>query len=352
MRLINKEKVISNNRDLFIDYLKGLAILLVVFGHYYQTHINEFDNDWKFRLIYSSHMPFFIFISGITAFLVKNKQKEKNFRYLWKNTIKGMSQLMLPFFAWGIISYLLNEKTNTIFEELKILISNPDKGLWFLPTLFWCRIYLDINYLIMNLLAKPRGRSFNHGNMSIHILITTYVSLLICLYILKSITGSEHNYGLNYTLKYIPYFMGGYFWDSIGRKTLNNMYRIIPILIFALLFPYYHRTILPMTLMPIKVIGNVKWMNHLFYYFIGFAGIYIILEMAQFLYRYKAWIIKKTLIYLGQNSMRIYVSHIYFIKVINNHMDIVISILASLILSLIIQRFKILNYIFYGIKKS
>lgn len=51
------------NRILQIDVLKGFAILLVVLGHaIYETYS---ENNIVFRMIYSFHMPLFMFLSGL-----------------------------------------------------------------------------------------------------------------------------------------------------------------------------------------------------------------------------------------------------------------------------------------------
>ncbi|ROT03695.1 hypothetical protein ED388_12660 [Muribaculaceae bacterium Isolate-007 (NCI)] len=46
----------------YIDCLKGFAIFLVVLGHVVQNY-NLMDS-WIFRIIYSFHMPLFMFMSG------------------------------------------------------------------------------------------------------------------------------------------------------------------------------------------------------------------------------------------------------------------------------------------------
>ena len=57
-------------RNDFIDFLKGIGIILVVIGHVSQ---NERINDF----IYSFHMPLFFFISGF-LFNYKKENFTKN----------------------------------------------------------------------------------------------------------------------------------------------------------------------------------------------------------------------------------------------------------------------------------
>ena len=61
----------NKNRDFSIDFLKGILIILVVFGHsiqyLYYTRSAEFWTDPVFKAIYMFHMPAFIAVSGYLA---------------------------------------------------------------------------------------------------------------------------------------------------------------------------------------------------------------------------------------------------------------------------------------------
>lgn len=96
----------------YIDSLKGLAILLVVMGHV----IPHFYPNWRevlyedgntsamslWMIIYSFHMPLFMFCSGLFALRIKE--------YTWKAVVstimKRACTLLLPFFAAGYLKYL------------------------------------------------------------------------------------------------------------------------------------------------------------------------------------------------------------------------------------------------------
>ena len=55
-------------RDAKIDNLKGILIFLVVFGHLLELVITKGHAKYIYELIYSFHMPFFIFLSGYFYF--------------------------------------------------------------------------------------------------------------------------------------------------------------------------------------------------------------------------------------------------------------------------------------------
>ncbi|WP_257496252.1 acyltransferase family protein [Aeromonas allosaccharophila] len=127
------------SRDIFVDQLKGLAILLVVFGHSLQTTYPDFDNNIYFRIIYSFHMPLFMFISGWVA-------TYSNFNSSFYSFAGGkFKRLVVPFLAWYLISYYVNQSNYTLDEYLLNLVKSPDFGLWFLWVLFLCHMTLFLS---------------------------------------------------------------------------------------------------------------------------------------------------------------------------------------------------------------
>ena len=79
-------------RNICFDISKGIAITLMVLGH---SSLPRFISDW----IYSFHMPFFYFISGV---LTKwDDTKTNNFiKHKYKS-------LMVPFFFYTLINLLM-----------------------------------------------------------------------------------------------------------------------------------------------------------------------------------------------------------------------------------------------------
>lgn len=92
---------IQNRRDGFIDFLKGIAIFLVLWGHsiQYLTCNGSFSDNIFFKVIYSFHMPLFTFLSGYVFFW---SCKKKKFVDVLISRFKGIG---IPMFLWGFIEF-------------------------------------------------------------------------------------------------------------------------------------------------------------------------------------------------------------------------------------------------------
>lgn len=102
--------LVSNKQThiLWIDYSKGIGILLVVYGHVLRgIQSSQIGLPWELfkfpdTIIYSFHMPLFFFLSGL--FASKWAQKEPKVALL--NKIKS---LVYPYFIWsfsqGFVSF-------------------------------------------------------------------------------------------------------------------------------------------------------------------------------------------------------------------------------------------------------
>lgn len=90
----------------WLDNAKGIGIILVVIGHSLITKIKSdyFIADWAFRYIYSFHMAFFLFISGV----IFSNAKERYFTYNTLDYIKKkFRSLLVPYFSYSLIIFFL-----------------------------------------------------------------------------------------------------------------------------------------------------------------------------------------------------------------------------------------------------
>lgn len=124
-------------RDLQFDGLKFLLIFCVVFGHLgcygYGLRIN--------RMIYSFHMPVFVFLSGYFTSLSSNREKQNNWLkktliiYAVAQITHYSLRLLLEFGA----STIKAKPFDYSLLSWKFLVS-PELALWYLVCLLYWRI--------------------------------------------------------------------------------------------------------------------------------------------------------------------------------------------------------------------
>ena len=110
-----------------IDFFKGLLIILVIFGHILQGHLEE--SIWR-TIIYSFHMPLFI---GISGFLLNiDKIVKLNLIGLFD---KYKFRIILPWVIAVVVHYAISIFNDRIFDVLSLVKAfvYPFYHLWFIP---------------------------------------------------------------------------------------------------------------------------------------------------------------------------------------------------------------------------
>ena len=129
-------------KDRTIDIVKGIAIILVVYGHVIQhstvANGGDFFSNPVFKVIYTFHMPLFVFISGyLIAFSLSRKGAFDVFKARCKS-------LFVPFVSWTVLGIMAGYFFNIM--DGKHIGVDPLRDLkdqlllypliWFLFTLF------------------------------------------------------------------------------------------------------------------------------------------------------------------------------------------------------------------------
>ena len=135
----------------YIDNIKGFAILLVVMGHQIACWFDDYEsilsdstsNDmlmWK--LIYSFHMPLFMFCSGLFQLVATHDTSIHDYGKMLGRRFKT---LMIPYFFSGTLLWFLTGSMSSY---------------WYLLFLF---IFIAINGLISVLIALiPPPQEFHN----------------------------------------------------------------------------------------------------------------------------------------------------------------------------------------------
>lgn len=144
-----------NRRDTFIDYLKGIAIILMLIGHCIQYGSGSVflidELYWEnavMKVIYSFHMPLFIAISG--------------YLFWYSVTAHGMLisirdrmvRLIPVCFSWAVILCIVDIGKGVDFG-LKRFILYFLTDFWFLWAIIFCVICVAV--------IEFAGKSFRVG---------------------------------------------------------------------------------------------------------------------------------------------------------------------------------------------
>lgn len=265
----------QNKRIDYIDTLKGILIILVVFGH---TEINTNIQKW----IYSFHMPLFIIISG---FFYKEQKNIIN--------LKRIKRLVLPFILFSILAIIFPgfpllilknqpiEWSKIFYLEEKIFFNIP---IWFLIVLF----FIEIKINIINKISK-------HQNIKILMLIVLQILVIKFCPVLP--------FGLRLALSLGTTFYVGVIWrDEISLFSYDKKFGNIIILI-----------LLPISCFLGYFLGRVdlykmKFSDSLIcYYIISIINLVLWIEISKKLE--KIYILK----ILGQDTLLILGIHYYIL---------------------------------------
>lgn len=294
----------DNSRDIQIDNIKGLLIFLVVLGHILSLGFREsnFVSAIIYSVIYSFHMPCFIFLSG---YLVKDK--------LASNNYYKQNHMLLIYYLFG---YLLVIVTKSLMSGTLVILNPfiPPIALWYLLTLFILRILAP--WLIKVKLIIPWC-----------IILSIIVGLTSCI-------GSELS--LSRTICMMPYFATGLILDKDIVDKIRNTSRIIKIIIVSMggvieiLFMYLFMRIG-------KFNYNILWMQNgyaesnidnlegiVFRAGLCFVSLTICLALFVSMTNKKCFLTK-----WGRNSLAVYLLHIVLYLILRKYMCLSEEVYAS-----------------------
>jgi fucose 4-O-acetylase-like acetyltransferase len=140
---IEVKAVKEKHRNEFIDYLKGLLILFVTYGHTIQFIGYDNDSFWYdpiFKFIYIFHMPLFM---GVSGFLSYSSIQKNNF---WVIFLKRFQQIIIPIIVWAcvfrlailVVHCIQNPNASHIYFPVLSgnILDEITSSFWFLWALF------------------------------------------------------------------------------------------------------------------------------------------------------------------------------------------------------------------------
>ena len=283
---------IDRHRILWIDVVKGILIILMVFGHCIQfgsgTYMIEeylfFENP-VFRFIYSFHMPCLMLLSGFFYGTTINKPN------LWINRIRT---ILIPILVWSCIPaglsirkaiYTGGFSVIVIVKALRIVITYY----WFLWAILFCSV---ITWAV---------HRFCRDNAIAYTVIG-----IILLFVPKVIN-------IEMWIYMYPYFVVGFLCNmrkvKIGSFEEHKLIStVVLVVLFFCLFTFYDTDAFiyttGITVRDLRQLGI-----DLYRFAIGFTGsimiIWLVYILLQYFERKAEWSVK-TLAYCGRVTLTVY----------------------------------------------
>jgi fucose 4-O-acetylase-like acetyltransferase len=272
----------------WIDYAKGLGIILVVYAHLLSSgfHARLSISEHFFFLsdstVYSFHMPLFFFLAGLFArqSLVK--------RGVWTFLVNKLRFIAYPYLVWSVLQgtvELLFSKQSHRGISISDLLTIP-----YLPLAqFWFLYAIFLMYAVYALLSRLGKFA------SVTLLLFSWV---LFFYPISSDVMALHGFSTGFLFFILGLFIKEYF----GQLEGYSMPFPITLVLFVLLMGSTY-TVFEYVIEPTRLTDG----SHPFYFlFIACVGILFCIGLAQYLAEKKCCGVIKT---LGGYTIQIYLVH-------------------------------------------
>ena len=168
---------VKKRRDVFVDSVRGLGILLVVYFHAVQA-CNAMDSHNSLHLLVQTfQMPLFFLISGYCSNF--NEPPKKN------SVLRSVKRLLIPYVIWEQIHFFLSVAIGRCKYSFKNqLFSLFTSGYWFVRILFFVFLIYYLFFFIRKKTLSKTGK----------IIVSTFVgggASCLMVFLLSRIPGCE-----------------------------------------------------------------------------------------------------------------------------------------------------------------
>lgn len=259
-------------RDSLYDIVKGLGIILVVWGHS--------GIVYGHYIIYMFHMPLFMFVSGAL-------HKQRPVSTIWSDKVKTM---LIIYVKYYLITFILDILIFG-YDNVSMSILNPSQSsgpLWYILSLIW--VYLM--YSVIYNLANQKYTMCIVGILSSISFLLFHLKVELPLFVDSSLSLLIYYWGGHLSVRYIRSESFQRFgWIFI--PLLGVCYKIDFSLLHLGINDYWSNTLMD---------------NLVCLWLAGFIGSYAVLWIALLIAR-KCGRYSTPLVLLGKNSLYIFAFH-------------------------------------------
>lgn len=215
----------------YIDALRGLTMILVVFSHVELTSFGFENPTFINSLFMSFRMPLFFWVSGYIAY---KASIQWNWSTWWQMSKKKTIIQLIPTLIFGLI-YAYAYK-NTDFQSF--ISHNGKLGYWF--TIALLEIFLIV--YTTNVCLYNSNPQVHRRRMLIALILLSAVLFLtkIILKVSPALNEIGNLFTLHHTFNYFQYFAFGYicsmYKETFNKALESKYFSAIIIILFASLF--------------------------------------------------------------------------------------------------------------------
>lgn len=203
----------AEERNRFVDIMRGLAMLLVVLGHTMTGSTTGAEESFLFNIVWSLQMPLFILISG---YVTRYSRDISNSAELWRFIKRRTLAYMLPWIVWSfLVRGIIFGQSN--YLNIKWLLWHMDSGYWFLATIWTISLIFGLSTFFAQKIVKTKG---------IKLLAMTGLLYLVAMAALAGVglVAGMSFFAIKLTLYYMPFFFAGYLYGQYRDRLLETTY--------------------------------------------------------------------------------------------------------------------------------
>ncbi len=194
----------TKQRNLFLDYFRGIAIIIVVLGHAIQLCYGA-ANDPLHSLIQTFQMSMLFVISGFSSGFSEPMKDSKKF------LLGKVKRILLPYLVWTQFHYVLTACVSGRYSVVAQIKSVLVSQFWFLRILFLMFLVYWAFVVIYRVLHKLSSRLLK-------VLIASAAVAILAI-LLSRIPGCGS------LLNYLPFFVLGNLLYKLSNKYDAKAYR-------------------------------------------------------------------------------------------------------------------------------
>lgn len=287
----------NQKRNTYVDFLRGTAMLIVVFGHTMNGSTVKASDSVLHNIVWSLQMPLFILISGyVTRYSRVPNTGRKLLGLLGRRTL----MYLLPWFVFTIIinGLVLEKQTLTV----DAVFMHMDKSYWFLITIWTISmIFLPARYFAVNV-CKKSGL--------VPLTVFAFYSIGMALTGCLGMFAGLDFLCIKLTLYYMPFFFLGYLFGVYGEQFVSRYSRTVSVIV-AISTILWIAAILKLR---IYYLSDTEVLQIILRAGISLCGCIAVCGLMKFIK--KASLIYRGVSWIGRHSIEVYLLHYYFLNLI------------------------------------